>query len=106
MKISTGASRASAATDKMRSMPLALTPCRAAQLTPVQPLGAVVLMLDTSAASGMCESCAVVPPTMMIRLFGAGRAASPTRPAWRPGYRSASSSLGVLARSRVSAGEA
>ena len=85
MKISTGASRASAATDRMRSTPLALIPSRTAQLKPLQPLDGVVLMLVTSAASWRCASWAGVRPTMMIRLFGAGRAASPMMPAWCPG---------------------
>ena len=92
MKISTGASMASAATDRMRSMPLDSIPASAGWYD--RPLGftraskrlGTVAAIDvTGTLPGVPASCAGVRPMMMSREFGDDSAASPIVPTRRPG---------------------
>jgi hypothetical protein len=106
MKMSTGNSSASATTDRMRSIPLALVPTSSRQLSAPQLLGAVPAMLVIFSAPRTRESRPAVWPMMMMRVFGAGSAAGPMVPIWRPGKRSPSWLAGVERSSRASAGEA
>ena len=90
MKISTGVSRASATTEKMRSTPLAPTPSSGGDVgRPLGfsgfPLGKAVAIVVTATVSGRWASCAGVCPMMMYRSSGDGRAAWPIVPASRPG---------------------
>ena len=123
MKISTGASMASATTDRIRSMPLAWIPAVGRGVVqalgvPAGPRllpGAAVVAIDvTCTLSGVCASCAGVRPTMMTSEFGDGSAASPIMPGQVAGVavgqlvrRGAAQQRGerrrgvVLARSRV-----
>ena len=83
MKISTGNSSPAMTADKISVMPLPLMPRPLTQ--PSQLLGVVVLMRSTGLAWGSADRSATVRPTTISREFGAGRAASPTVPTWRPG---------------------
>ena len=96
MKISTGVSRASATTEKIRSTPLAPTPSsgggvvRALRRRPLwfRPtcwFGKPVATVVTVTAFGVRASCAAVCPMMMNSESGDGSAAAPIVPARRPG---------------------
>jgi hypothetical protein len=81
MKISTGVSRASATTEKMRSTPPAPTPssgggvARPLGFLPPNRIGKAVAIVVTAMVSGVRASCAAVCPMMMNSESGEGSAA-------------------------------
>ena len=106
MKISTGKNRAAMTTERIRMIPLLSMPTPSAQAGPLQSLGGVALIRETSMASLWPARSVTLRPTMMTSESGAGSAASPIVPTCVPGKRSPSSLAGVFCRSLLRAGEA